>query len=295
MNRLLRWPCGLLAPLALLAWSPACAAAGPVERAIEVDGVSRSYLISVPAAWDGKAAVAVLFVFHGAGSDAESMVRATGFEAWAGARAGAATEPTLIVYPRALRSTRRYDVDGAAGRVSADVRFVDLLLERLRQRFPVDAARVYATGFSNGAALCYRLAADRAQVFAAIAPVAGFVPASLTAGPPQPVPTLHAHGSADRRVPSPRLPLEAGDRVAAWARWNGCTGEPALTVLGGTAPLVVRRAAFTGPTPASDTLLLLFEGQDHAWPGGAGGVLSREVWAFLRAHPRSAARGAASR
>jgi hypothetical protein len=38
---------------------------------------------------------------------------------------------------------------------------------------PIDTSRVYATGFSNGSILCYRLANQLTNRFAAIAPVAG--------------------------------------------------------------------------------------------------------------------------
>src|SRR5262245_8936961 len=96
----------VLALLSLAAAVPA-EAASPVERQIVVGGTTRSYLISVPAAWDRVRPIPVLFVFHGAGSDAESMVRATGFDALA------ETTPMLVVYPRAPGRVRRYDVDPA--------------------------------------------------------------------------------------------------------------------------------------------------------------------------------------
>ena len=91
-----------------------------MDREIDVDGVARSYRIHVPASWDRKKPIPVLLVFHGAGSDAESMVRATGFDE------AAETANALVVYPRAPLRTKRYDVDPPAGRTSADVRFVEL-------------------------------------------------------------------------------------------------------------------------------------------------------------------------
>lgn len=256
--------------------------AEPVERALDVEGVTRSYLISVPAAWDRTSPVPVLFVFHGAGSDAENMVRATGFDALA------ARNPMLVVYPRAPARTRRYDVDPPPGRVSADLRFVDRLLERLGARFPIDRRRVFATGFSNGAALCYRLAAERSQVFAAVAPVAGYLPSGLSSPPESPVPLLHVHGSADRRVPfpMPTPPGGAPGTLASWARWNGCTRGPEAGPVALEGALRLQRTTWSGPSPRSDTVLLRLEGQDHVWAGGPGGVVSRAVLEFLFAHPR---------
>jgi polyhydroxybutyrate depolymerase len=259
------------------AGAPREAAAAPAEREIVVDGVRRAYRIHVPDAWDRRSVLPVLFVFHGAGSDAESMVRATGFDAMAERR------HLLVVYPRALRG--RYEVDPTAGRASADVRLVDALLARLRARFPVDDRRVFATGFSNGAALCYRLAAERPETFAAIAPVAGYLPSLARREPAVPVPLLHVHGAADRRVAAPRLE-DPRNAVATWARWNGATGTPADVTTRAPDGLVLRRVSYRGPTARSDAEALLVQGQDHTWPGGPGGTVSRAVWDFFFAHPR---------
>jgi polyhydroxybutyrate depolymerase len=274
----MRRAAAVLACLALLAAAGGRRAMAGVDRTILVDGVERSYRIHVPSSWDRVRPVPVLFVFHGAGSDAESMVAATGFDA------AAEASPMVVVYPRAPAHTRRYDVDPPAGKTSADVRFVDALLARLRGRFPVDGRRVFATGFSNGAALCYRLAAERSHAFAAVAPVAGYEPRSLSRPrDARPVPLLHLHGTADRRVPA------ADARFAAWAAANGATGEPSTSASRSPEGHGLRRIRFAGPTPASDTHLVLVEGAGHEWSGGPGGTVSREVLAFLLAHPRAEA------
>ncbi len=274
-----------LATVAMLLGSmriPSAAAEG-TEREIVVAGAQRSYLVHVPATWDRLRPIPVLFVFHGAGSDAESMAPATGFEALA------AVTNMLIVTPRAPARTKRFEVDPPTGRPSSDVAFVDAILARLRERFPVDARRIWATGFSNGAALCYRLAAERPQVVAAIAPVAGYLPSLVRESPVVPVPLLHVHGAADRRVAAPRLSGDPEAAVATWARWNGAGPTPVVDLLPGTGGLVVRRATYRGPTSRSDAQLLLVEGADHVWSGGPSGVISRTILEFLVAHPRDEA------
>jgi poly(3-hydroxybutyrate) depolymerase len=45
--------------------------------------------------------------------------------------------------------------------------FVDRLLDRLGRRFRVDRRRVFATGFSNGGFLAYRLACSRSEPYGA--------------------------------------------------------------------------------------------------------------------------------
>lgn len=277
----------LLAGLGVLLAGAHASGAEPatVERTIDVGGVTRSYLIHVPRTWDGVRPLPVLFVFHGAGSDAESMVRATGFDALADA---SPATPLLVVYPRAPAASKRYEVDPPRGRPSADVLFVDALLERLRARFPVDARRIAATGFSNGAALCYRLAAERPRVLAAIAPVAGYLPDLSGVDPSVPVPLLHVHGTADGRVGAPGAGAGSASAVRTWAQRNAAGRGPVETRLPDPGGLVLRHLAYAGPSPRSDTQLLLAEGQGHVWPGGPGGTVSRTILAFLAAHPQDA-------
>ena len=55
------------------------------------------------------------------------------------------------------------------------------------QDYAVDARRLYVSGFSNGAQMAARLAAQRSEVFAAVAPHAGnlssYIPATLASRP----------------------------------------------------------------------------------------------------------------
>ncbi|MHC4895280.1 MAG: CE1 family esterase, partial [Planctomycetota bacterium] len=79
-----------------------------------------------------------------------------------------------------------------------DVGFFEDLLLDLGQRYPVDLDLVCATGMSNGAMLTYRLACERPDLLAAVAPVAG----SLESGPPTaPIPLLTIFGLLDQNVP----------------------------------------------------------------------------------------------
>jgi polyhydroxybutyrate depolymerase len=250
------------------------AAAETVERTIDVDGVRRAYLVHVPPGLDRSKPAPLVLVFHGAGSDAESMVRATGFDAMAD------RERFVVAYLRARRPALRYDAD--MGSASNDVRFVRALLERLRGRLAVDPRRVFATGFSNGAAFCYRLAAEMPEEVAAIAPVAGYLPASLRAGQSAPVSLLATHGTRDARVEAD--PAE----VARWASWCGCAGTPVPAPAPDLAPLRARRLVHPCPEGVGVAFLTI-EGAGHEWPGGAGGPLSRAVWDFFRSHPRPAA------
>ncbi len=173
----------------------------------------------------------------------------------------------------------------------------------------IDSHRIYATGISNGAMFTYRLACDLPGVIAAIAPVAGALPAQLAENCPRalPVAVIALQGTADRLMPyggggvarrRGRV-LPAEQSVGFWANVAGCAAEPVITaepdrVADGTR---VRREAYPGCRDGRDVVLYAIVGGGHTWPGGppAGrsvGRVSREldatrtIWDFFQRHPR---------
>src|SRR4029077_10187735 len=93
--------------------------------------------------------------------------------------------------------------------------FIAKMLDDLESVVNVDKQRVYATGISNGAMMCYRLAAELSERIAAIAPVAGTL-ALEKFQPKCPMPVLHIHGTIDRLVPYEG----AGPTVAAFMKFQ---------------------------------------------------------------------------
>jgi polyhydroxybutyrate depolymerase len=81
-----------------------------------------------------------------------------------------------------------------------DVGFVRAIAASLQAQVNIDARRIYATGLSNGAILSQRLACEAADLFAAVAPVAG----TLNFSPCQPsgkISVIEFHGTADQHIP----------------------------------------------------------------------------------------------
>jgi polyhydroxybutyrate depolymerase len=162
-------------------------------------GRLRSYIVHVPER--GIAARPLMIAFHGGGGNA------SGFKAYAGLDAVADREGFLVVYPDGTGPLRgrlltfnggeccgyakEHDVD--------DVGFAIAMIDDIARRVAVDRSRIYATGHSNGAIMAYRLAAERADVVAAIVPVAGAMSLSSFA-PSRPVPVLHIHSVDDPRA-----------------------------------------------------------------------------------------------
>src|SRR5690606_4407811 len=80
------------------------------------------------------------------------------------------------------------------------------MIADLKERYPIDEKRIYATGFSNGAQFSYRLACELSDVLAAVAPVNG-QGILADCNPSRPIPILSFHGSED-----PCLPYEGGEQ-----------------------------------------------------------------------------------
>ena len=145
----------------------------------------------------------------------------------------------VVVYPNGTGSTPLFlywDAGGVRGRVSDDVGYVAQLLDDLATVVNVDPKRVYATGMSNGAMMCYRLAAELSDRIAAIAAVAGTM-AIEDCRPRRPVPVIHFHGTKDGLVlyggPDERIPknlkfLSVDDSIRAWVKLNGCPETPVV-------------------------------------------------------------------
>jgi len=268
---------------------PASAPAPAGEpRTLQAGGVTRRYFLYLPSTW------------HGGGGRASGIAPHTGFSRLA------EREGFVVAYPQGLNG-RWNDGRGYAA-THDDVGFVRALLDTLGRELAIDPRRVYATGISNGAMFAYRLACDLPGTFAAVAPVAGAMPADLApaCAHTQPVSVLAFQGTADPLMPyfgggvarrRGRV-LSAERSIAFWATTSGCaapvtTDEPDR-VTDGTR---VRRTAYGTCREGRSVELYTIEGGGHTWPGGppVGGSVGRVtreidatpvIWAFFAEHPK---------
>jgi polyhydroxybutyrate depolymerase len=224
------------------------------------------------------------------------MVRITGFNAQADA-AG-----FVAVYPNGSGRKPAWNGGDCCGEAAAnqvdDVGFVRALIEDLSTLVDVDRKRVYATGFSNGAIMAYRLACDLSNQVAAIAPV-GATQAVQDCQPGRPVSVQHFHGTDDRLNPYDGgygpgggvdfAPVE--DTIQFWAAQNGCPPQAQTSESGS---IVHERYAPCEQGAAVELYTIV--GGEHAWPGGESvgpgvGEPTAEIsatplmWEFFEAHP----------
>jgi polyhydroxybutyrate depolymerase len=162
--------------LTILAVS-ASAALAQTTMTWTVDGVQRQALVFAPAPVPATNAqpVPLVFAFHGHGGTMQAAAQGMHLQTfWPGA---------VIVYPQGLKTPSQVDQQGnypgwqvragQPGLNDRDLKFFDAMLATMRQKFPVDNTRIYATGFSNGAIFSYLLWAERGKVLAAFGICAG--------------------------------------------------------------------------------------------------------------------------
>jgi polyhydroxybutyrate depolymerase len=282
-------------------------------QSIQVQGHTRTYRVFVPANLLDPAPL--VFVFHGTespGHGIDSIVKITRFE-----QVGQAHH-ILIIFPEAYEGNwndgRRNDHARSYRDDIDDIAFVDAILAQTERDYRVDHSRIYATGFSNGAIFCHYLAAQRAHVFAAIAPVSGpiAVPFSAWFHPEFPVSVLEIHGTSDPIVPytGGKITDDGGETLGAeatvelWARTDRCRRDAAEM------PVSARRArddcypqgfAWTQGRDGTEVVLYRIIGGGHTWPGSQVGLLSgfflgrvcmnldasEVIWNFFWDHPAS--------
>jgi polyhydroxybutyrate depolymerase len=252
---------------------------------LKIGDINRTYLIHVPRGYNGKKPVPVVIMFHGGGGRAESALWDTGWAEKADSEGFLAVFPegtppdtdrpgSFTNNPQTWNDGSRRPTVGAAQSGVEDMKFVSVMLDDLKERFNVDTHRIYATGFSNGASMSFRLARDLSSEFAAIAPVAG-VDWLSDKKPSRPVPVLYITGTAD-----PLNPIEGGEihigaksfgrkpssreMIEKWVELHGCRETPHIV----TDENGARKVAYACADGAEVVVFCTIDGHGHHWPGG---------------------------
>lgn len=286
--------------------APAQPTAGDTEGEIDVGGRARRYLLHIPPGYDAADAPVPLVVsLHGLISSARQQAAISGLSDKAD------TAGFIVVYPQGLGVPTRWDTrPDTADEPNRDVAFIRALVAQLQADLNIDPARVYVTGLSNGGGMTNRLGCDAADVFAAIAPVAGAYTFWEDCEPARPVPVIAFHGTDDPIVPYegaaarefiPGLSLPpVPEWAAGWAVRNDCGPASTVTVESfETGDVVIE--AWGGCAAGAEVTLYTVGGVGHVWPGGpdlplvgngTGPVNASDViWAFFEAHPMPAPGG----
>lgn len=274
-------------------------------------GRTRTYRVRLPANYSGQPTPLVFALHGGFGSGEQIETNQAGLDPIADREGFALIYPDGI--PRDETATgpiaqaRTWNGGTCCGPATDqnvdDVGFLTAVLDEVEAAACIDQDRVFSTGMSNGAIMSYRLACERADRIAAIAPVAGSM-LFPTCAPSRQVPLFHVHGTLDANVPYDGgtgcgvgmvVTSAIPDVVAAWATRNGCSGPPSTVFTEGNGTCVSSGGC------AAETVLCSIDGGNHSWPGGEGnngagacgtGTVSttfhasEAIWSFFAAHPR---------
>jgi len=233
----------------------------------------------------------VVLLLHGAGGNSRNVMRQSAIAAAADARgvlivAPDGTSPRPDRPPKFFTNPQMWN-DGSGRRTGPaygvdDVGHLAALLDEVSARFHTDPARNYAMGFSNGASMALRLAAELPLRIAAVAADAGH-PFVAPAPGARPVPTVCVCGTVDPLIPlhggKVRLPWGTSmlqppylESVRRWAEGQGC--DPSPDVRERDAGVTTTR--WTGEAGA-EVVLHLVKGAGHVWPGGTSTMNARLV------------------
>src|ERR1700758_270050 len=156
-------------------------------------GMDRTYTLHIPPGDP----VGLVLSLHGGGGTGIGQEGLTDFDTVADAN------NLLVVYPDG------FDKSWADGRGASpadrhhvdDVGFLASLAGKLQSDYNIGPGHVFVTGMSNGGFMTNRLACDRADVFSAVASVAGTLGKGVACNPARPGSVLEEHGTVDPLVP----------------------------------------------------------------------------------------------
>jgi polyhydroxybutyrate depolymerase len=268
------------------------------------DGKTRTYRIHLPTSYhDTDAKLPLVVGLHGGGGSGEQ------FEAQTGLSDKADAADFIIVYPDGLTNpnattVRTWNAGKCCGANAStldtdDVGFISKLIDKMTTDYRVDSKRVYATGHSNGAMMCYKLANELSTKIAAVAPNAGNFQIESPYAPTRNVPVIEIISKLDQNVK-----YLGGMTEGPGGQYNPPI-DSCLNIVAGLAAcsdskgIIKAETLYTaykwsGCTPATfEVLLYLTEDGGHSWPGGIkGSIVGDEpskafinndiIWDFLK-------------
>lgn len=266
--------------------------AGNRRHTLKYQGLTRYYFVHIPP--QKYKSYALIINLHGGGSQGR------GEEEFSEMDKTADRYGFFVVYPNGTGNLNDRLLTWNAGNCCGyayqnhidDVGFISRLIDILVKQYPVDPARVYVTGMSNGAMMAYYLAEKLPDRIAAIAPVAGGRMPEM-ANSLKPIPVMHFHSVDDPRALyhgglGPLFPF-SNQRVqhpdidavlAAWARIDGCDGLRKQVAeqsdRKGKTIQMARKYVYQDCKKAP-VILWQLDKVGHVWPGGKQNYMQRTL------------------
>jgi polyhydroxybutyrate depolymerase len=246
---------------------------------IQVQG--RKVLVHLPTGFDAAKPAPLVLAFHGGGGHAEYMADDEKY----GLQRKADEAGFVVAFPNGYSKLpggkfATWNAGGCCGdardRNVDDVGFARAVVTAIKGRYRIDATRVFATGMSNGGMLSHRLACEAADVFRAVASVAG-TDATANCMPSKPISVLHIHARDDDHVlfnggagagafrdeskvlDFPSVP----DTISRWVQRDHCAAPPQRTLDRPGAYC----ETYNGCAGGARVQLCVTDTGGHSWPG----------------------------
>ena len=251
--------------------------------AILIGVVQRQVAIYVPNSYQPGAAVPLVFALHGDGGDASKMYDSDKrIVEYAESQGFIAVFPNGLPLPTAPPGSQNYYWGDPV-----NIGFMNHLIDLMTNNFTIDSRRIYFIGFSGGAKLSYRLAADPAisARIAAIATVAGDMGRKQTDPPTSPweiidpsasggtpMSALLLQGGEDKKLPAmggfeedfSSIKTSFQAKVDSWRFLLDIKDGTSNTMFG--APARVESMRYTNPTTGLMVISALDPVLPHKWP-----------------------------
>ncbi len=243
------------------------------STSIQVDGLRRSFRVVKGAKSSEGKPRRLVIALHGYSGNGRQFAYYTALHNAFGA-------DTVIAYPDASKQTAPGDKTGWNAQFCCgsgwknkvdDAQFISALIKTLRTKYRIDADRVFLAGFSNGAFMTQRFAAEHPKLVAGVAVMSGTIGTTTNSlRPTSPVPMLLTHGVKDVRVryeggAAPSDPDFDWQRftstVDTWKKANGCLEVPGAVV---TTP---GRITTTYESCQAPLTTIEYRTNGHVWDG----------------------------
>jgi len=208
-----------------------------------------------------------------------------------------------VMLPEAYNGKWNYNMLMGEASTVNDVAFLDSLIADALARYPLDAGRVYMTGYSGGGLMTLRYACERPARIAAAAVAGALLIRSLAdkcdTSPPVPVALFQGEKDTVVEYGGDTIMMSAPETAYFWAAANGCAPQPLSTflldgIVDGTRVHLDRWGACSQGEAVE--LYSVLEG-GHTWPGAMDhspglGRTTQDVaatpalWSFFRRFQR---------
>ncbi len=208
---------------------------GDTTKTISVGSSMRSYVLHVPAKYDGTKPAPLVVDFHGLGGSGMQERRSSPYVSLTDADGVVMAFPTGLSGP----SGPAWHVGPCCVADVDDIAFAKALVADVQKTACIDAKRVYAVGFSMGGGMSHYIGCHAADVFAAVAPAAFDLLEENVEDcvPPRPITVISFRGTSDPIVPYAGglssvvagmsiTFLGAKATLERWSKINQCTGAP---------------------------------------------------------------------